>query len=121
VMLLAGRTGDEVLRTVHHEDNGAGAEQLLDKLVADKRAAQLRVDDKKFWVCAERLPMLKTIYPGADLDPGLSAPESAQKQNWERSNAIREGLRGRMEVSGPVTVDQLQNILSLSTSEIETG
>src|SRR5438477_12662937 len=26
-----------------------------------------------------------------------------------------------MEVSGPVTVDQLQNILSLSTSEIETG
>ena len=121
LMLLAVMTRDEVLRTVHHEDNGAGAEHLLDKLVADKRAAQLRVDDKKFWVCAERLPMLKTIYPGADLDPQLSAPESAQKQNWERSNAIREGLRGRMEVSGPVTVDQLQNILSLSTSEIETG
>ncbi|PYK48885.1 MAG: ATP-dependent DNA helicase [Verrucomicrobia bacterium] len=121
LMLLAVMTRDEVLRTVHHEDNGAGAEHLLDKLVADKRAAQLRVDDKKFWVCAERLPMLKTIYPGADLDPQLSAPESAQKQNWERSNAIREGLRGRMEVSGPVTAARLQDILSLSSSEIEAG
>ncbi len=121
LMLLAVMTRDEVLRTVHHEGNGAGAEQLLDELVADKRAAQLRVDDKKFWVCAEHLPMLKMIYPDADLDPQLSAPESAQKQNWERSNAIREMLRGRMEVSGPVTIARLQNNLSLSSSEIETG
>jgi len=121
LMLLAVMTRDEVLRTVHHEGNGAGAEQLLDELVADKRAAQLRVDDKKFWVCAEHLPMLKTIYPDADLDPQLSAPESARKQNWERSNAIREMLRGRMEVSGPVTIARLQNSLSLSSSEIETG
>src|SRR5438034_9364565 len=30
-------------------------------------------------------------------------------------------LRGRMEVSGPMTVAQLQTILSLSPSEIETG
>jgi ATP-dependent Lhr-like helicase len=121
MMLLAAMTRDEVLRTVDHEGNGAGVEQLQNQLVANKRAAQLRVDDKKFWVCAERLPMLKTIYPGADVDPQLSAPESVQKQNWERSNAIREVLRGRMEVSGPVTVAQLQTILSLSSSEIETG
>jgi len=114
-------TRDEVLRTVHHEVNGAGAEQLQNQLVADKRAAQLRVGDKNFWISAERLPMLKTIYPGADVDPQLSAPESVQKQNWERSNAIREVLRGRMEVSGPATVAQLQTILSLSYSEVETG
>jgi ATP-dependent Lhr-like helicase len=121
LMLLAVMTHNEVLRTVHHEGNGAGAEQLQNELVADKRAAQLRVDHKKFWVCAERLPMLKTVYPGADFDPQLSAPESVQKQNWERSNAVREMLRGRMEVSGPVTVAQLQTILSLSSSEIEAG
>jgi len=121
LMLLAVMTRDEVLRTVHHEVNGAGAEQLQNQLVADKRAAQLRVGDKNFWISAERLPMLKTIYPGANVDPQLSAPESVQKQNWERSNAIREVLRGRMEVSGPVTVAQLQTILSLSSSEVETG
>jgi ATP-dependent Lhr-like helicase len=121
LMLLAIMTRDEVARTVRHEGNGAGTEQLQDELIADKRAAQLRVGDKKFWVCAERLPMLKTIYPDADVDPQLSVPGSVQKQNCERSNAIREVLRGRMEVSGPMTVAQLQTILTLSSSEIETG
>ena len=121
LMLLAVMTRGEVLRTVRHGINGAGAEQLQNELVADKRAAQLRVDHRKFWVCAERLPMLKTIYPASNVDPQLNAPESVQKQNWERSNAVREMLRGRVEVSGPVTVGQLQAILSLSSSEIEAG
>src|SRR5437764_3962908 len=78
LMLLAVMTRDEVLRTVHHEVNGAAAEQLQNQLVADKRAAQLRVGDKNFWISAERLTMLKTIYPGSDVDPQLSAPESVQ-------------------------------------------
>jgi len=76
---------------------------------------------RTFWVAAERLPMLRLIYAGSDIDPQISAPESSKAQNWERSNAIREVLRGRMEVSGPVTVTQLQNILGLSQSDIDTG
>ena len=121
LMLLAVMTRDEVQRVVHHEPNGAGADQLLSELLAEKRATQLIVCDKKFWVCAERLPMLKTIYPDAVVDPAVPAPESALKQSWERSTAIRELLRGRMEVSGPVTASQLQDILCLSPAEIETG
>jgi ATP-dependent Lhr-like helicase len=121
LMLLVVMTRDELQRTVHHEANGAAAEQLLNELVAAKRATALRIGEKSFWVCAERWPMLGTIYPGSDVDPQISAPESLQKQNWERSNAIRELLRGRMEVSGPVTVTQLQSILELSRSDIETG
>jgi ATP-dependent Lhr-like helicase len=121
LMLLVVTTGDELQRTVHHEANGAAAEQVLNELIAAKRAAALRVGEKSFWVCAERLPMLRTIYPGSDVDPQIIAPESSERQNWERSNAIRELLRGRMEVSGPVTVTQLENILELSRSDIETG
>ncbi|HEX4638761.1 MAG TPA: DEAD/DEAH box helicase [Chthoniobacterales bacterium] len=121
LMLLAVMTRNEVERTVRHESNGAGAEQLLNELVTAKRATQLRVAEKTFWIVAERLPMLRTIYPDANVDPAISAPESAQKQTWERSNAIRELLRGRMEVFGPVTVRQLENILGLATSDIETG
>jgi hypothetical protein len=102
-MLLAAMARDEVQRTIHYEGNGTAAEQLLNELVATKRATQLRVGEKRFWVCAERLPMLQTIYPQAVFDPQIIAPETAQKQSWERSNAIRELLRGRMEVSGPMT------------------
>jgi ATP-dependent helicase Lhr and Lhr-like helicase len=121
LMLLVVMTGDELQRTVHHEANGAAAEQILNELVAAKRAAALRVGEKSYWVCAERLPMLRTIYPGSGVDPQIAAPESSQRQNWERSNAIRELLRGRMEVSGPVTVTQLENVLDLSRSDIEIG
>jgi ATP-dependent Lhr-like helicase len=121
LMLLALMTADEVRRTVQHESNGAGAEQLLNELIAAGRVTQLRAADKEFWITAERLPMLKTIYPGAAVNPQIVPPESAQRQTWERSSAIRELLRGRMEVSGPVTETQLENILGLSRSEIEQG
>jgi ATP-dependent Lhr-like helicase len=121
LMLLAMMTQDEVKRTVHDEANGAGTEQLLNELVAAKRATQLRLGDKAFWVVAERLPMLQTIYPDVDVDPALTAPESAQKQNWERTGAIRELLRGRMEVSGPITETQIEDILGLPRFEIEQG
>src|SRR5207237_7361964 len=66
-------------------------------------------------------PMLQMIYPDADADSQVTAPESAQRQNWERSAAIRELLRGRMEVSGPVSVGRLENILGLPRSEIDTA
>jgi ATP-dependent Lhr-like helicase len=121
LMLLAAMRHDEVQRTVHHEGNGATVEQLLNEIVATKRATQLRVGEKRFWVCAERLPMLQTIYPQAVFDPQIIAPETAQKQSWERSNAIRELLRGRMEVSGPMTVADLERILGLPRSEIDAG
>ena len=121
LMLLVVMTGDELQRTVCHEGNGAAAEQVVNELIAAKRATALRVGEKSFWVCAERLPMLRTIYLGSNVDPQIAAPESSQRQNWERSNAIRELLRGRMEVCGPVTVTQLENVLELSRSDIETG
>jgi len=121
LMLLAAMTQDEVQRTVHHEGNGTAVEQLLNELVASKRATQLRAGDKSFWTTAERLPILQMIYPDAGADSQVTAPESAQRQNWERSAAIRELLRGRIEVSGPLSVGQLENILGLRRLEIDTA
>src|SRR5438093_4508884 len=120
-MLHAAMTRDEVQLTIHYEGNGTAAEQLLNQLIGTKRATQLRVGEKRFWVCADRLPMLQTIYRQAGFDPQIIAPETAQKQPWERSNAIRELLRGRMEVSGPMMVADLENILGLPRSEIDAG
>jgi ATP-dependent Lhr-like helicase len=121
LMLLVVITGEEVQRTVYHEGNGTAAQQLLHELVGSKRVTQLRAGEREFWIAVERLPLLRAIYPDADVDPEVVAPESAQRQTWERSDANRELLRGRLEVSGPVTVTQLENVLGLPRSEIETG
>jgi ATP-dependent Lhr-like helicase len=100
---------------------GTVVEQLMDTLVADKRAARLTLPAKTFWVAAERLPMLQVIYAGGVLVPALTAPESAQGKIWERADAIRELLRGRLEVSGPVTVTALAETLGLARSEVDTA
>ncbi|HZR79198.1 MAG TPA: DEAD/DEAH box helicase, partial [Chthoniobacterales bacterium] len=121
LMLLVAMTPEEVERTIRSEGNGSGAEQLLNELVESKRATRLRIGEREFWITAERLPLLEAIYEDLHLDPAVVPPESAQKQTWERSVALRELLRGRIEVSGPITAAQLQNILRLSESDIDVG
>jgi len=76
---------------------------------------------KIFWAAAERLRMLQTIYADGVLEPALSPPDSMLVQTWERENAIRELIRGRMEVSGPVTAESLADTLGIIRSEVEAA
>ena len=121
LMLLGVMTQEEAAISIHDEGNGAPAERFLSELVASKRATQLRFAEKTFWVAAERLPMLEVIYKKPVLEPQLSAPEFAQEQPWERAAAIRELLRGRMEVCGAVTLNALAETLGLACTEIDAA
>ena len=121
LMLLGVMAPEEAAISIHHEGNGAAAEHLLKELVASNRATRIRFGEKTFWAAAECLPILQTIYPQAELEPELVAPESARQQTWERGDAIRELVRGRMEVAGPVTASELMALLSLSRSEIDAA
>jgi ATP-dependent Lhr-like helicase len=121
LMLLGVMTPEEAVRSVRHERNGGGAEYLLNELIAAHRATRFRFAEKTFWVAAEQLPMLGTIYEKAELDPHLTAPESVRGKTWERADAIRELLRGRMEVCGPVAVGELTGLLGLSRSEVDAA
>src|SRR6058998_1389453 len=94
LMLLVVMTRDELQRTVHHDANGAGGQQVLNELIVAKRATALTVEDKSVWVCAERLPMVQTIYRNAVVETELILPESVRAKNWERVDAIRELARG---------------------------
>ncbi len=121
LMLLGLMTEEEPAISVHHEGNGAAAEHLLKELVASNRATRFRFAERIFWAAAERLPILQTIYPQATLEPELDSPESARRRTLERADAIRELVRGRMEVAGPATAGELMTLLSLSRSEIDAA
>jgi ATP-dependent Lhr-like helicase len=126
LMLLGLMTPEEVARTVsiQHEANGATPQPdhilALNELVLSRRATQLQFRGKEFWVAAERLPVLKTIYERATFEPDLAVLESG-RQTWERANAIREVVRGRMEVCGPIGVGELSDILILPGSEVDAA
>jgi ATP-dependent Lhr-like helicase len=120
-MLLGVMTPEEAAVCVRQElGGGATAERLFKQLIASNRATQLRVGEKEFLAAAERLSMLQTIYPHAALDPQLVAPESVRRI-WERGDAIRELLRGRMEVCGPITAAELADTLIMQRSEIDVA
>ena len=95
------------------ECNDAVSGHLLEELVDSDRAAQLQIGDKVFLIAAEQLPMLQAIYPNAVCEPELILPDSMREKNWERTDAIRELVRGRMEVCGPITVSELADTLVL--------
>jgi ATP-dependent Lhr-like helicase len=63
--------------------------------------------------------MLRVIYSDAQLESNIAAPET--QSSWERADAIRELVRGRMEVCGPVTVAELANTLALAGAEIDAA
>jgi ATP-dependent Lhr-like helicase len=139
LMLLGVMTPEEVQRTSDAEN----AEQLLSVLTTENRATRLILplqclDDrnvlecgsaaiqnpgatKTFWIAAEGLPMIQPIYPTARVEPELIVPDSVRGKTWERPNAIREVVRGRMEVCGPITVGELSDILVFPGSEINAA
>src|SRR5262249_31437801 len=132
LVLIGVMTPDEI----HRSSSGEEAEQLMSTLVTENRATRLVLPlecgdratagppskrghvralsrtrgtgaDKTFYVAAERLPMLRAIYPNAIGEQELVLPVSLQGKTWERADAIRELVRGRLEVCGPVTATQL--------------
>jgi len=103
------------------ECNDAVSGHLFEKLVASDRATRLQIGDKLFYVAAERIPMLRAIYCDAAAEHELMLPESVRGKTWERADAIRELVRGRMEVCGPITVSELADTLVSQQSGIDAA
>jgi ATP-dependent Lhr-like helicase len=106
------------------EPEGASWQEFFTELNADRRAAVMSTGTPsatKLWVAAERLPQLRIVYPNAELQPPISAPESVARTPWAFEDALVEIIRGRLEGLGPVTIDQLVASSGLNKLEIETA
>jgi ATP-dependent Lhr-like helicase len=124
LMLLGLMTQEEIQRTSRAES----AEQLMATLMAENRATRsllpgqdLEGATRTFCIAAERVPMIETIYAGAILEPKLILPDLVGRKTWERGDAIRELVRGRIEVCGPIAVDELADKLILQRQEIDAA
>jgi ATP-dependent Lhr-like helicase len=89
-------------------------------LAAERRAGRLQRAGS-FWVAAERLPIVRTVYPGGSVEPGIVPPASEAQRSWDRAEALRELLRGRLEVVGPTTAATLAEFFRLPLPEIDAG
>jgi ATP-dependent Lhr-like helicase len=123
-LLLLGAMTEDELKQVAPE-----AESWAHELVTERRSGRMTVDGMefntgaragRFWVAAERLPLVQAIYEQVTVEPSLAVPEGCQRA-WERADAVRELLRGRMEVSGPVTANALADLLLLKRTEVDAA
>jgi ATP-dependent Lhr-like helicase len=96
---------------------------LLGALAAAGRAASATSADggRTVWIAAERLPELLLALPDARLAPDLDLPERLTSDALTREEAIRELLRGRLEVAGPITASHLASQLGLSRADAEAA
>ena len=86
----------------------------------ERRVGRLR-SVRHFWVAAERLPMVQAVYPGTAIEPAIVAPAPEAARSWDRADAIRELVRGRVEAVGPVTAHGLSELFLLPLSEIQNA
>lgn len=102
---------------------GASWAELMGRLSDAGRAGRLRVDGaggpRTLWIAAERAPEFEMIHPDATPEPNLVVPERRRAIEWDRSSAIREIIRARLEAVGPTTAAELAGPLAVHESEID--
>jgi len=114
-LLLMGAMTCEDIRRVSGESTA-----FLDQLITEKRVGKLATPDP-FWVAAERMQMLRAVYPDARVELAPAQLDPARQRNREREEAVRELVRGRIEVSGPITMQALSDFFHLRITENEAA
>jgi len=102
------------------EGNNSGWTSLLEQLIAARRATRLHAGEQCFWVAAENLPLFRAVYAQCSLHPDIDTP-SEYERVWDREDALRELVRGRLQAVGPTTAPQLAQIFGLAVTSIETS
>ena len=100
-----------------------GYQHYLQALAQQGRACLLSLSAGKhaWWVAAERLPCMKTLFPAAQSLPELLLPATLLAEHWEEDVALREILRRRLEGLGPVTAARLAGDMGLRVKVVEVG
>jgi len=92
----------------------------LDSSLTSHSAVESRQNDEnKIWVAAERLPQFKAVFPEAQFDPPIEAPEEYAAIAWTAETALVDILRARLTGLGPTTVAALAQDLQLPACDIE--
>src|SRR6266849_2489727 len=117
-------TGDElhdallIMGAVPSAEAGTHAswKDKYDSLVG---AGRVTTVDGRLWVATERLPMVQAAFPGALNEPAVTPPERELAKAWNREDAIRELVRGRLEVVGPTIAADLADAMGLPRIDID--
>jgi ATP-dependent Lhr-like helicase len=91
---------------------------LMHELITLNRVTRIVGKGNSLYIAAERIPMLRAVFPDATFEPDLAVPGVSSKE-WARDEALREIVRGRLEGLGPTTAAALAESLGLAVADID--
>ena len=92
----------------------------FDELAAARRATTLHAPHSRLWIAAERVPLWRALAPGAVFEPEIAVPLEFE-HTWERADAVRELVRGRLDGLGPTTSATLACDLGVPAPEADAA
>jgi ATP-dependent Lhr-like helicase len=94
---------------------------LFETLVSNDRATRAQVSNGvELWVAAERWSLVQAVFPDAVATPPLSLPPELLKQH-DATSATLALVRGRIEISGPITAQRIADDLGLSVLAVDSA
>jgi len=88
----------------------------FERLVAERRTGIVRVGQASYWVAAERVATFLQIFPAAQVE--LEMP-TLDARDISREDAVLACITGWLTHSGPVSANQLSNLLGATVGEVE--
>ena len=105
---------------VLEDDLPPAAREHLAELRLHRRATPAQPPHgARIWLAAERIPELRAVLPGIDVQ--VEPPASRAARSWTRDDALVEILRGRLMFSGPITAAALAAPLGLTGPDVEAA
>ena len=102
---------------IHEHEVRRESQERWPALFADLVAAGRAYNANGYWVAVERFEELAAVLPQ---ESAPQIPERLRK-NWTPEDAMRELMRGRMEVLGPVTARSLADSMRLPDTRLVDG
>src|SRR5581483_4256354 len=104
------------------EEEGREWADYFDQLGRAGRAAVVELPTgRRFWIAAERWPLVRSVYSGAIVRPDLTLPEAIEKQEWAPADGRVEIIRGQVQFRGPHTAAELAEKLGLEPSQVSAA
>ena len=101
-------------------DEGAPWRPWFAALVDAGRATTINAGDLQFGIAAEAWPAMRALFPFATMAPQVDLPLDLEK-TVDRQDALGEVLRGRLQVCGPVTGQDLAQEYGIPVNQINAS
>jgi ATP-dependent helicase Lhr and Lhr-like helicase len=111
---LAGATGAALAELVRR--SLAGWTPYFEPLISGRRAVRAIVEDRAYWLAAEKAAVFAALFPSARFEPSPAAIES---RPFARQEAAAACVAGWMSHVGVVSISTLSELLGLSAGDIE--